>query len=157
MSEPVIRRLERLLLLAAAGATLTATIGSDAAAQNARQSSVRPYINVNFCNRTSGKLYLALSYIKEPGSDDWIVEGWKNIDAHSCMDFDLARDGKVYYYAEDDGDGFWGGDELKLCVEHPGPFRRVNSSSFTCDGSELKSFDSIDPGSDASRTVNLNP
>lgn len=153
MPGTITARLGRMLMLTAAATTLAITPVSVA---SARQNNGQ-YINVNFCNHTSGKVYLALSYLKAPGSKDWIVEGWKNINGNSCMDFDLPNSGWFYYYAEDDTDGFWGADDIKICVEHPGPFRRVNVDGYTCAGSELKGFRGIDPGNNATYTVNIRP
>ena len=145
-------RLGRVLLLIAAVGMVSITPPTVA---EARQSG--RYISVNFCNLTSGKIYLSLSYLKEPGSRDWIVEGWKNISGNSCKAFDLPRSGWFYYYAEDDTDGFWGGDDIKICVEHPSPFRRVNVDGYTCPGSELKTFRGVDPGDNSTYTVNIRP
>jgi uncharacterized membrane protein len=140
-------------MLAAATAILAvAPVSTASARQNAGQ-----YINVNICNLTSAKIFVALSYLKEPGSSDWIVEGWKNIGGNSCQDYDLPRTGWFYYYAEDEGDGYWGADDIQLCVEHPGPFRRVNRKDYTCAGSELKGFRGVDPSNSSSYTVNIRP
>jgi len=153
----------RSLALAAAAIAVASAPAQVADARQNSQSvrrdrpSARQYINVNFCNRTSDKIYLALSYLKAPGSSDWIVEGWKNINGNSCMDFDLPSAGWFYYYAEDDAGGTWGADDIKICVEHPGPFRRVNVDGYTCDGDELKGFRGVDPGDNASYTVNIRP
>jgi uncharacterized membrane protein len=113
-------------------------------------------VNVHLCNKTSGKIYVALGYRQSVGSDNWIVEGWKNISAYSCFDISVPNDSVMYDYAEDDSDGTWGGD-FSLCVEHPGPFKRVNSGDYTCDASELKGFATVDISGLSEKTINFNP
>lgn len=148
-----LQRLGRTLLLAAAASTVLLAPPTVA---TARQNGGR-YVNVNFCNQTSGKIYLALSYLNAPGSHDWVVEGWKNIAGNSCMAFDLPSTGWFYYYAEDDSDGYWGASDIQICVEHPGPFHRINTDGYTCASSELKGFRGVDPGNNATFTVNIKP
>jgi uncharacterized membrane protein len=113
-------------------------------------------VNVHLCNKTSLKIYAAVTYRQSVGSDNWIVEGWKNIEPYTCFDVRAPNDSVFYDYAEDDAGGIWGGD-FKLCVEHPGPFSRVNSSSYTCEPAELKGFDTVNVTGLADKTVNYNP
>ncbi len=115
------------------------------------------YYSVEYCNKTGGKIYLAVSYLERPGSKDWVVEGWKNINAGACMTMNYPEGSWYYYYAEDDGDGFWGKDDFMLCVQHPGPFRRINRADYSCDESELKGFVARDPEGKSMITENLNP
>lgn len=121
----------------------------------AAQAQPSGYYRVEFCNRTNEKVYLAVSYVETPGSKDWIVEGWKNINAGACIQLDFAKGNYYYYYAENDGDGYWGGDDFELCVQRPGPFRRINRSSYTCDGDDLMGFVARDPGDKTFITENL--
>ena len=137
--------------LAMAGTVVTG--GPPAVAQNAGRSTM---VAMSFCNRTSGKVFLALSYLESPSSSNWIVEGWKVIQAGGCYNISVPNNAYVYDYAEDESGGSWGAD-FKLCVEHPGPFRRINSGDYTCDESELVGFKEIDVTGLSSRTVNLNP
>lgn len=113
-------------------------------------------VNLHLCNKTSTKIYVALGYRETVGSDNWIVEGWKNIAAYACFDISVPNDSVVYDYAEDDDDGTWGGD-FDLCVQHPGPFRRINSGDYTCDSNELKGFKTVDVTGLADKTINFNP
>lgn len=119
-------------------------------------SSSSSMVNVHLCNKTSLKVYAAVGYREAIGSDNWIVEGWKNIAPYSCFDIRVPNDSVVYDYAEDDADGSWGGD-FKLCVQHPGPFRRVNSGDYTCDAAELKGFATVNVAGLADKTINFNP
>lgn len=124
----------------------------------ARQNSnFGQYIGVEICNKTSGKVFVALSYLESPTSTGFVVEGWKTIGAYACGNYSVPRAGWFYYYIEDENDGYWGADDLKLCVEHPGPFRRVNAPNFTCDGSELKGFKGINPEGRSSYAVDITP
>ncbi|MDQ0463298.1 putative membrane protein [Caulobacter ginsengisoli] len=121
-----------------------------------KPSSGSGMVNVHLCNKTSLKIYVALGYRESIGSNNWIVEGWKNISPYSCFDIRVPNDSVIYDYAEDDEDGSWGGD-FQLCVQHPGPFRRVNSGDYTCDAKELKGFATVDVTGLADKTVNFNP
>jgi len=112
-------------------AALVLASGGVAPAAFAQNAGRNDMVTLDFCNRTSGKVFLALMYRERPGSSNWIVEGWKVIQGGSCFNITVPNDGSVYDYAEDESDGTWGGS-FKLCVEHPGPFRRVNSADFTC-------------------------
>ncbi len=113
-------------------------------------------VALSVCNRTSGKVFLALSYLESPRSSRWVVEGWKVIQAGSCFRISVPNDSYVYDYAEDETNGSWGGD-FKLCVEHPGPFRRINSGSYTCAAQDLVGFAETDVRGATSKTINLNP
>ena len=114
------------------------------------------YASVDLCNRTSATLFLALSYRSAPGSAEWIVEGWKKVEAGGCFTATVPNDGKIYDYAEDDAGGFWAGD-FKLCVEHPGPFKRINSPDFACEDSELVGFSVTDLTGRSHDVINYNP
>lgn len=113
-------------------------------------------IDISICNKTSQTVYVAIAYKEAPGDGaQWYVEGWKNIAGGQCQSYDVPTDGYFDYYAEDASGGVWQGSDLRLCVERPGPFRRVNSPSYTCDGDELVGFTAVDPNKTS--TVNLNP
>lgn len=146
----------RLGRLCATAAVTMAAFAPVSLAPSAAQAQAG-YYKVQYCNKTGGKLYLAVSYIETPGSKDWVVEGWKNLNAGACVTMTYAAGNYYYYYAEDDGDGFWGKDDFMLCVEHPGPFRRINRANYTCDDSELKGFVARDPEGKDFITENLNP
>jgi len=112
--------------------------------------------DVHLCNKTSIKIYVAIGYRQAVGSANWMVEGWKNISPYSCFDIRVPNDSVMYDYAEDDDGGTWGGDFM-LCVQHPGPFQRVNRGDYTCDGSELKGFATVDIKGLSDKTINFNP
>ena len=128
-----------------------------ATAQPATAQEPMPgYVALSFCNQMSDPVYLALSYREQPGSANWVVEGWKQINGNSCFKITVPNDGTVYDYAEMPGQGDWGGD-FKLCVERPGPFRRINTAGFTCDPDDLVGFGEIEVEGRTSRTINYNP
>ena len=69
--------------------------------------------------------------------------------------------GWAYYYAEQDdpGTGFWGADDVGLCVAYPGPFERILTQNYNCANNEVvQGFKGvfIEPNT-GSMTVNLNP
>ena len=154
MNNLVLRLGRSCAIVAVAASAFTSVSVAPTAAQAAPPAG---YYSVEYCNRTSGKIYLAVSYIETPGSKDWVVEGWKNLNAGACITMNYAMGSWYYYYAEDDGDGFWGKDDFMLCVEHPGPFRRINRANYTCDEDELKGFVARDPEGKSMITENLNP
>ena len=141
----------------AATAALLLAVAPPALAQQGSGSTPRAgYVALSFCNKTSGNVYLAVSYKEAPGSSRWVVEGWKKIVGGSCITLNLPNDGKIYDYAEDESDGDWGGD-FKLCVERPGPFYRINTADYTCNSDLLVGFGEIDAVGLASHKVNYNP
>ena len=147
--------ISRFVAVALAAMMFGASSSSAALAQNT--SSPRAgYAAVSFCNKTSGNVYLAISYREAPGSDRWVVEGWKQIGGGSCITLNLPNDGMVYDYAEDESDGDWGGD-FKLCVERPGPFKRINTPDYTCNSDLLANFGETDITGLSSKTINYNP
>eukprot|EP01030_Chromulinospumella_sphaerica_P024147 gene24147-24210_t len=145
----------RLSSAAVAVLLFTATAAAPALAQN--QATPRAgYAAVSFCNKTSGPIYLAVSYRETPGSDRWVVEGWKQIGGASCITLHLPNDAMIYDYAEDESDGDWGGD-FQLCVERPGPFKRINTADYTCNSDLLEGFGETDLTGVSSKTINYNP
>lgn len=120
------------------------------------QEAIPGYVELSFCNHMPEPVYLALSYKDKPGSKQWVVEGWKQINTDSCFKITVPNDGAVYDYAELPGQGDWGGD-FKLCVERPGPFRRINTAGYTCDSEDLVGFGVIDVAGRTKRTINYNP
>jgi uncharacterized membrane protein len=138
-----------------AGAAIALVLAA-AAPPAVAQDAMPGYVALSFCNHMAEPVYLALSYKDKPGSSQWVVEGWKQINADSCFKITVPNDGTVYDYAEAPGKGDWGGD-FKLCVERPGPFRRINTSGFTCDDEELVGFGVIDVAGRSERTINYNP
>ncbi len=114
-------------------------------------------VTIHLCNKTGLKVYAAIGYRQSVGSDNWMVEGWKVISPYSCFqDISVPNDSVFYDYAEDDDNGTWGGD-FTLCVDHPGPFSRVNRGDYTCDAKELKGFATVDVTGLSEKTINFNP
>jgi uncharacterized membrane protein len=144
-------------MTAAMAALLVAgTAAPSAMAQGNSATTRGGYVAVSYCNKTSGSIYLAVSYRETPGSDRWVVEGWKKIYGNSCITLTVPNDGYIYDYAEDETDGDWGGD-FKLCVERPGPFKRINTADYTCNADLLEGFGETDVTGLSSKTINYNP
>jgi uncharacterized membrane protein len=139
-----------------AALVLAAAVAPSALAQANSASPRAGYVAASFCNKTAGNIYLAVSYREAPGSDRWEVEGWKQIGGNSCITLTVPNDGSIYDYAEDETNGDWGGD-FKLCVERPGPFKRINSADYTCNDDLLVGFGETDVTGQASKTINYNP
>jgi uncharacterized membrane protein len=120
----------------AAAATTAATVA--ALAQDDR------YFEFRVCNDTREAAAVALSARYAPGSNDFIVAGWWTVAARSCKSIGHYPRGHFYTYAHASGGGHWGSPDLKLCVEEPGPFKRINLTGYKCDGRLLKPFNHVE-------------
>ncbi len=95
------------------------------------------------CNKSRIKASVALSALYAPGSQDYIVAGWWTVDVGKCVDIGSYPKGHFYHYAKAfsaNNSSFWGTKDLLLCVEVPGPFKRINLAGYKCDASLLKPF-----------------
>jgi Protein of unknown function (DUF1036) len=96
------------------------------------------------CNKTSYKVSVALSGHRNPDSVTWRVEGWWTVNASDCQNItsNYLR-GRIYLFAKTYGSDktVWGGKDVRLCVEFPGPFDRANYEGYKCRSNEkLMSF-----------------
>lgn len=139
----------------ALGLMAAATVLVPVAAPTRAAAASDGYTDITVCNQSNRTAYVAVAHKDAPGSDSWIIEGWINLGPSQCETYDVPTDGYFDYYAEDDGNGVWDGSDLQLCVQRPGPFRRVNTPGVTCDEDELVGFTAVDPNK--TDRVNLNP
>lgn len=114
-----------------------------------------------FCNKTNIKVFVAVAALVSPRDSRFKVKGWWTIPANQCGNIGSFPRGWTYYYAEqeDPGTGFWGADDVGLCVAYPGPFERTLTQNYTCGSNEaVQGFKGvfIEPNT-GSMTVNLNP
>lgn len=73
-----------------------AVVAPPAMAQGNSASPRAGYVAVSYCNKTSGNIYVSLMYREAPGSERWVVEGWKQIGGNSCITLSLPNDGMIY-------------------------------------------------------------
>lgn len=97
------------------------------------------------CNYSSNWAAVAISGIETPGSNLWMVQGWWTVSPGRCQDIGKFARGLFYAMAEGYGNPnlVWKADDLKLCVERPGPFKRVNRGGQVCGADSLRSFKSF--------------
>lgn len=90
------------------------------------------FFALQVCNQSSYRAAVALAGRPVPAGD-WILEGWRQIDAGACGGFGRFAKGKIYAMAKVHNEALgWYGTDTKLCVEIPGPFNRVVSPNSAC-------------------------
>jgi serine/threonine protein kinase/uncharacterized membrane protein len=107
------------------------------------------------CNKSSKRASVAIShYSTEVGA--WLVEGWSTVEVGDCRNIGTFKKGQFYFYAKCySGSCYWGGNDIKLCVELPGPFKRINKTGYTCQSREqLAGFRSREVDGDFTWTLN---
>jgi uncharacterized membrane protein len=95
-----------------------------------------------------------------PGDDRFVVKGWWSVNAGSCEWLGYYPKGWFYYYAEERNTQriIWEGNDIKLCIRHPGPWERINTTGYNCRSDEaLHAFGAEFVGDDAGTfTLTLN-
>jgi uncharacterized membrane protein len=112
------------------------------------------------CNNSDYVASVAISAHVSPTDERFKVQGWWTVGARNCEWIGYFPKGWFYYYAEERARQrvIWEGKEIKLCVRHPGPWERINTTSYTCRSDEtLRGFDAeFIKGDTGSFTVTLN-
>ena len=120
-----------------------AVLASPAEAQGSGQFLFR------VCNNSGVTAAVAISPHVSTSDSRFRVVGWY-VAEPGCTNIGSYPKGWFYFFAEQRNSGriYWGNNDIQLCVEHPGPFDRVNVAGYTCDSSDLKGFSSefIDAG-----------
>jgi len=133
--------------VAAAGAASAVEPGPVAANEKMFDFSV--------CNRGRHAASVAISSLYAPGSNDYVVAGWWQVPGGACKKIGSYPRGHFYTHATASG-GSWGRGDLKLCVETPGPFKRINMKGITCSTKLLRPFSHVEVTS-AAYEWTLNP
>ena len=124
-------------------------------ADRQRRIEEEKFFVFSVCNRTSSRISVAVDYY----SDDEgarVIQGWKIVDSGQCPQLGRYRRGDFNFFAKEyTGRKQWGGT-VPLCVEFPGPFKRVRTGPSNCDDRSLKNFISKHVDS-PSWTANINP
>ncbi len=95
------------------------------------------------CNKTSREVSVSVSPRLAPGSSEWIVAGWWKVAPAACRTIGSYPRGIFYMHAQS-GNTTWGKGDLSLCVETPGPFKRINIANYRCAGHLLRKFSQVD-------------
>ena len=95
------------------------------------------------CNKTGREVSVAISPRLAPGSSEWVVAGWWKVGPAACRTIGSYPRGFFYMHAQSGGTT-WGKGDLNLCVETPGPFKRINIASYRCAGHLLRKFSQVD-------------
>ncbi len=108
---------------------------------------------LRLCNKTPVQIGIAIGY---KNHDDWVSEGWWNLEADSCQ---VVVDGPLpsryyYLYALDYEDGgAWGGTAY-MCTRDK-EFTIEGTSDCVARGYERRGFVEVDTGDKLSWTVQL--
>jgi uncharacterized membrane protein len=91
------------------------------------------------CNHSDFNASLAIAAHPSPGDDRFLVKGWFNVSKHSCEWIGEFTKGWFYYHAEerDRQRIIWEGKDIQVCVRHPGPWERINTTGYTCRSDEV--------------------
>jgi len=121
-------------------------------------SEQHPSITLRVCNRTSGKVEVASSFIAV-GESDWTNKGWTGVESGACEDIFVTTNQTFYARAEvaGDSDSYWGTD-IKQCVEYPGPYNfKTSSDDTSCPEGEAAMFTTFKSNGQPVYVWNLNP
>src|SRR5262249_51402500 len=89
------------------------------------------------CNNSRERASVAIMGRADPGAS-FVVEGWYNVSAGSCQGLGRYARGTFYAMAFVYGSttrGWWQ-EDIKVCVELPGPFNRAATDRYTWHGEE---------------------
>lgn len=117
------------------------------------------FMTFEVCNRSHYQSRVAVMGRKDPLNQNWTVEGWFRVAPSSCET--IGRYAKQIVYATALAAGAPNvkiqTQDLRLCVEFPGPFSRLNHSGYNCRSNErLESFKKLETGTGENFTWNLN-
>lgn len=91
------------------------------------------------CNKAGREASVAVSARLSPSSSDFVVQGWWRVPARRCVDIGNFPRGHLYAHAVA-GRTSWGNSNMRLCVETPGPFKRINFPGYKCSKGLLRQF-----------------
>jgi uncharacterized membrane protein len=141
-----------------AAASLAAVISGHTDNAEGRQLAAGNVITLRVCNHTNTATLVGSSFIPIGGSA-WRNKGWTKVNAGACRDIFSTTNRTFYARAEVQGhsDEYWGAD-IKQCVEYPGPYDFMTSSSdTTCPEGEPAPFTTFHSDGRAVYIWNLNP
>ena len=71
-------------------------------ALSAYSSGAQAATQLEFCNKTGSKVFVALALLPE-ATQKWTLNAWHTVNAGSCTNIGNVRTGLFYYYAEKEG------------------------------------------------------
>jgi len=91
------------------------------------------------CNHTDVQASVAAAHLVSPTDSRFEVEGWWSVGPGSCEWLGYFPQGWFYTYAEQTNTQgiVWEGTDAQICVQHPGPFERINTANYTCKSDEV--------------------
>jgi|GEM_PF-2640370 len=126
------------------------------AAERQEQLERDRFFVFSVCNHTSTPISIAIDFFSEEDNAR-VVEGWKTVESGQCPQLGRYRRGEFRFFAKErNGSKQWSGN-FPVCVEFPGPFKRIRAQSYNCPNPQfLKRFNTkfVDT---PSWTVNINP
>ena len=139
-------------------AVLSAAIsGTPAHASDLRMAANNP-VTLRACNHTKDTLLIAASFVPV-GGKIWRNKGWMIVKAGTCDDIFVSANRKFYARAEvkDHSNQSWGND-IKKCIEYPGPYDFTTSSKDTsCPEGQPAYFAEFNSDGSAVYVWNLTP
>ena len=115
-----------------------------------RINELEKYTYVNFCNKTSYKIYAALTYWNGSGL---LSRGWYSVQSGECQKVSVAQNynGNVYVYGMyNRGEREWGSGKYSFCVDIVDKFSISESDQVSCSGTNQKKVTmselSVSPG-----------
>ena len=131
------------MMIAAMAATVSMSVATSIEPARANQPEAigagEQMFAFSVCNRTRNEVSVAISARLAPGSSDFVVSGWWKVAGGGCRTIGTYPRGNFYMHATSGGTT-WGKGDTTLCVETPGPFKRINISGYKCSGSLLRKF-----------------
>ena len=124
---------------AAMGLVIVTASGGPASAEPEAIGAGESMFDFSVCNRAPKEASVAISARLAPGSKDFVVAGWWRVASGSCRKIGSYPRGHFYMHATASGTN-WGKGDLNLCVETPGPFKRINLPNYKCSGDQLRKF-----------------
>jgi uncharacterized membrane protein len=99
------------------------------------------FFSFQVCNQSDRWAAVAIMGREAPDSNQWIVQGWWQVAPYQCSNIGRYVRGAFYAMAEHlNAPGRWTNNNIMLCVEHPGPFRRINTPNSACLPNDLVPF-----------------
>ena len=119
-----------------------ALVAMGAGAPSGTSTAQGALFTLRICNSSSVTAGVAIAARLDPRNRT--LAGWGIVEPGDCIEAGTALKGWIYHYAEEvtqrGRKAVWAGNEIRLCVEYPGPFRRQLSDGYECNQRELKGF-----------------
>jgi uncharacterized membrane protein len=102
--------------------------------------SVDTFFTFQVCNRRSRWAAVAIMGRETPDDNQWIVRGWWRIAPDQCGDIGRYVRGPFFMAEQVGATAQWSDNDIMLCVDHRGDFRRINSPTYRCRVNDMIPF-----------------